>query len=123
MNDERLIFLIAARAIAVILLVLVALSACGTARRGEPIAGPMRLDDPSVQRGKLLFDTHCYKCHAQGEGGMAPAINDKPLPRFLMRFQTRHGLGTMPSFSDKEIGDRELEDILNYIVALRQHGK
>lgn len=125
MNDERLIFLIAARAVAVILLVLVVLmlAACGSARRSEPIAGPMRLDDPSVQRGKLLFDTHCYKCHAQGEGGLGPAINDKPLPRFLMRFQTRHGLGTMPSFSEQQIGDRELEDILNYIVALRHHGK
>lgn len=105
------------------LVAILALAACGSPRRGEPVAGPMKLQDESIRRGKLLFDTHCYKCHAQGEGGMAPAINDKPLPRFLMRFQTRHGLGTMPAFSEKEISDRELEDILNYLVALRQHGK
>lgn len=54
---------------------------------------------------------------------MGPILNDKPLPQFLMRFQTRHGPGTMPAFSDKENSDRELEDILNYLVALRRHGE
>jgi mono/diheme cytochrome c family protein len=83
----------------------------------------MSLADASVQRGRTLYETHCYKCHTQGEGGMGPIINDKPLPKFLMRFQVRHGLGTMPSFSEKEISDAELDDILNYVVALRHHGK
>lgn len=101
----------------------VTLAACGSVRRGEPIAGPMQLTDASVQRGRTLFDAHCYKCHTQGEGGMGPIINDKPLPKFLMRFQVRHGLGTMPAFSDKDLSDRELEDILNYLVALRHHGQ
>jgi mono/diheme cytochrome c family protein len=99
------------------------LVACGSARRSEPIAGLMKLADASVQRGQALFDAHCYKCHTQGEGGMGPIINDKSLPKFLMRFQVRHGLGTMPSFSEKEISDGELEDILNYLVALRHRGQ
>jgi mono/diheme cytochrome c family protein len=54
---------------------------------------------------------------------MGPSINDKPLPKFLMRFQIRHGLGVMPAFSDKQISDSELNDIVNYLTALRHHGK
>jgi mono/diheme cytochrome c family protein len=104
-----------------LVLVLAAVS-CGDPRRGEPIAGPLELTDVSLQRGREVFDTHCYKCHLQGEGGMSPIINDKPLPRFLMKFQVRHGLGAMPAFPEDAIGDRELDDLLDYIVALRHHG-
>jgi len=107
----------------VLIVAAITVAACGSPRRGEPTAGPMKLDDPSVRRGQALYDVHCYKCHTAGEGGMGPIINDKPLPQFLMRFQVRHGLGTMPAFSEQEIGERELEDILNYMVALRHHGR
>jgi mono/diheme cytochrome c family protein len=103
-------------------LLAVVLAGCGSGRRSEPIAGPLAINDPSAARGWALFDTHCYKCHGEGEGGMGPVINDKPLPKALMRFQVRHGLGTMPSFSEEQISDAQLEDILNYLVALRHHG-
>jgi mono/diheme cytochrome c family protein len=99
-----------------------AIGACNAIRHSEPIAGPMALTDASVKRGQVLFDRYCYKCHTAGEGGMGPIINDKQLPKFLMHFQVRHGLGVMPAFSDKQISDAELEDILNYLVALRHHG-
>lgn len=59
------------------------------------------------------------KCHTQGEGGMAPILNEAPLPKFLMGFQIRNGLGVMPAFSKEEVTDRELEDLLNYLVTLR----
>lgn len=107
--------------VAASLVLLLAASACGPARRGEPVAGPLDLSDASVLRGRAVFDTHCYKCHTGGEGGMSPIINDKPLPKFLMAFQIRKGLGAMPAFSGEEIGERELEDLLNYLVALRRH--
>jgi mono/diheme cytochrome c family protein len=99
------------------------LSACGSARRGEPITGPVAFDAPPLQRGRLVFDRNCYKCHAQGEGAMAAAMNDKPLPKFLMRLQVRTGLiGSMPAFSKEQISDQELDDLLDYIVALRRSG-
>jgi mono/diheme cytochrome c family protein len=98
----------------------ISLAACGSRRRGEPFVGPMQISDPSIERGRLAFEQKCYKCHTQGEGGMGPVINDKPLPRFLMRFQVRHGLGTMPAFPPERISDDELEDILNYMVYLRK---
>ena len=107
--------------IAVLSLVTAMASACYPIRRAEPIVGPMNLTDASLQRGRLLYDRHCYKCHTEGEGGMGPIINDKPLPQFLMRLQVRVGLGTMPGFSKQQISDQELDEIVKYLVALRHH--
>jgi cytochrome c5 len=102
-------------------LALAAAAGCHSARRSEPLVGPLVLADPSLQRGRQLFDRHCYKCHLQGEGGLSPAINNKPLPKFLMRLQVRAGLGAMPAFSDEQISEEELDDILRYLVELRHH--
>lgn len=98
------------------------LSGCGTARRSEPVAGPLPPLNASVAKGEALFDQHCNNCHQGGEGGLGPAINDKPLPRFLMRFQIRRGLGAMPGFTEEQIGDADLESLIDYLVALRRHG-
>ena len=97
------------------------IAGCYPVRRAEPIVGPMTLNEPTLERGRLLFDRHCYKCHTEGEGGLGPILNDKPLPKFLMRLQTRVGLGAMPGFRKDQISDDELDDLLNYIVALRHH--
>jgi mono/diheme cytochrome c family protein len=104
------------------LLLAASLVACGSPRRSEPIAGQLTVASESLVRGRAVFDTHCYPCHTGGEGGLGPALNDKPLPRFLIRFQIRHGLGAMPAFSEEKIDAREMEDLLDYIVALRRHG-
>ncbi len=63
----------------------------------------------------------CDQCHPRGEAGLAPALNNKPLPAFAIKFQVRHGLGAMPSFSKDDINDQELEEIIRYLQALRQH--
>ncbi len=102
-------------------LCIAALTGCHPIRRAEPIVGPMALTNPALHRGRLLYDKHCYKCHLEGEGGMGPILNDKPLPKFLMRLQTRVGLGAMPGFTKEQISDEELDDLLAYIVALRHH--
>jgi hypothetical protein len=34
--------------------------------------------------------------------------------------QVRHGLGTMPAFSEREISDGELDDLVAYVKALRK---
>ena len=107
---------------ALALFLVLMLAACGSARRGEPIVGPLSLNEKE-SRGQLLFDRHCHKCHTHGEGGLAPAINDKPLPKFMMRLQTRVGLGTMPSFSRQQISDEELDALLDYLIALRRAGR
>jgi mono/diheme cytochrome c family protein len=102
-------------------LLLVLVSAGCSARRSEPVAGPLRSASPEVARGEIAFDEHCSHCHPGGEKGLAPAINNKPLPGFLIKFQVRHGIGAMPAFSSKEIEDEELDVLVKYLKALRRN--
>lgn len=105
----------------VVVVVTLLASGCGTARRSEPLAGPMRLEDTQLASGRQVFVTHCQQCHPGGEGGLGPALNNKPLPDFLIRLQVRQGLGVMPAFDEKEISDAEMEDLLAYLGALKRH--
>ena len=97
------------------------LQGCGSARRTEPIAGPMSLASPDVTDGKKLFMKNCDQCHPRGESGLAPALNNKPHTSFLIKFQVRYGLGAMPSFSKEDISDPELDKIVSYLQTLREH--
>ncbi len=94
--------------------------ACGSARRGEPLVGPKEIPNPAVALGQRVFATHCSQCHPGGERGIGPALNDKPLPGWLIKFQVRNGLGAMPSFSSDEIGGEELDALVEYLVWLRR---
>ncbi len=94
-------------------------SGCSSARRTEPIAPPLEIRSESVMQGQTVFMEYCHQCHPGGEAGLGPALNNKPLPGWMIRFQVRHGLGAMPAFSEKEIGDRELDDLVAYLKALR----
>ncbi|HUR27664.1 MAG TPA: cytochrome c, partial [Planctomycetota bacterium] len=87
-------------------------AACSSARRSETVAGPLNLSDQETLRGAAVFMGSCNKCHPLGEAGLGPALNNKPLPKFMMRLQIRKGLGAMPAFSEKEISDGELDDLL-----------
>jgi len=82
----------------------------------------MVLSTAEARRGEQLFMRYCNPCHPGGEGGVGPSLNDKPAPRFLVRTQVRAGLGAMPSFSRDEIDDHALDDLLDYVFALRHHG-
>jgi mono/diheme cytochrome c family protein len=109
------------RAAALLLLVfLTGAAACGTARRGEPLTGPHRLADPVLLRGERTFAVHCSQCHPGGEAGLGPAVNNKPLPTWLIRFQVRNGLGVMPAFSRERISPRELDELILYMKELRR---
>jgi mono/diheme cytochrome c family protein len=95
------------------------LVACTTARRTEPLAPPLNLNDPKIAQGQKVFFQHCHQCHPHGQGGLGPAIVNKPLPEFLMKFQVRHGLGTMPSFGAEKIPPADMEALMAYIKAVR----
>ena len=96
------------------------IAACSV-RRSVPIEGPLPLEDPQVENGQVLFMSNCQKCHPMGESGLGLAINSNPAPKFVKRFQVRHGLGVMPSFTKNEISNDELDDILSYLKVLRKN--
>ena len=101
-------------------LLLLSLSYCGTARRGTPLYAPLTVENAAVANGETVYMTSCQKCHPGGAAGLGPAINDKPLPGFLLRFQVRNGLGVMPAFKEDVISDEQLDDLVAYLKALRK---
>jgi mono/diheme cytochrome c family protein len=103
------------------LLVLAASVACGSARRSEPLVGAPSLS-ANEQHGQVLFHKYCHQCHPLGEAGLGPAINSNPAPLAAFRLQVRSGLGAMPAFPESIIADRDLDQLLAYVDALREHG-
>ena len=110
-----------ARRTAVALAVVFAM-ACGSARRVPPVASTVELTSEKEVAGHHEFIEYCHQCHPHGESGLAPAINNKPLPGFLIAFQVRQGLGAMPAFPESVISDDELDSIIAYLKALRRNG-
>ena len=96
---------------------------CGSPRRGEPLTGVAMLPGDGTQQGRLVFQQHCHQCHPGGEGGLGPALNNKPAPVWLMKTQVRVGLGAMPGFGEDQITDEELDDLMAYVMALRHSGR
>ena len=95
------------------------LAGCGPERRDEPLTEPLTSDDPRVALGHRVFSQHCNQCHPGGAAGLAPAINNKPLPVNLIKTQVRQGLGLMPAFSEREISEEELDGVVRYLKGLR----
>jgi mono/diheme cytochrome c family protein len=96
---------------------LVALAtACGATRLGETAAAGVPAMTERARRGEVVFMQRCHKCHPDGEAGLGPAINGKPLPGWLLRIQIRQGLGAMPAFGDDLIGDAQMEELLEYLA-------
>lgn len=108
------------RTSAALAIVVSAALGCGPARRSEPLMGPLALSS-DAEAGRTAFMENCTQCHPGGEAGLGPSLNDKALPTFLKKFQVRQGIGSMPSFSEEEIPNDELDDIMAYLKALRDH--
>jgi mono/diheme cytochrome c family protein len=97
-----------------------AAAGCGTARRGVPLMGPIAHSDTGM-RGKILFMHNCNQCHPGGDAATGPAINNKWIPDPVMKLQIRKGvLGSMPAFSDKDLSNQDVDDILVYLNELRK---
>jgi mono/diheme cytochrome c family protein len=104
-----------------LLIVLLAASACGTDRRGLPAREPLALSEAAT-RGQAVFMHQCNHCHPRGQAGLAFALNNKPLPGPLIAFQVRRGLGAMPAFPEEVISDAALDDLVIYLRELRRGG-
>jgi mono/diheme cytochrome c family protein len=99
----------------------IALGACATARKVEPLAPPIDTSDPKIALGQTVFFQQCHQCHPHGQGGLGPAIVNKPLPEILMKFQVRHGLGMMPSFGADKIPPEDMDALMGYIKVVREN--
>lgn len=107
----------------VILWLSVILLSCGTSRRSVPLKGSLDNQGEEVVMGRKVFMEYCQQCHPHGEAGLGLAINNKPLPGFMIRFQVRNGLGVMPKFEDSVISDEALDQLVAYLKALRKNDK
>jgi mono/diheme cytochrome c family protein len=106
--------------IAALALVALSSAACiGRARKSEPLAGPTVLDRVAEQRGQLVFMEHCNQCHPGGAAGLGPAINDLRLPSQMIELKVRTGHPVMPAFPSKVISPNELDDLVQYLMAMR----
>lgn len=85
-----------------------------------PYSEPVTLETKELENGRKLFDQHCATCHPRGMSGLGPAIINKPLPEFLIRFQIRNGIGVMPAFKEDVLDDEQVENIAEYLVYLRK---
>ena len=78
----------------------------------------MQESSGELERGRVVFYQQCHLCHPHGATGLGPAIVNKPLPAFLLKFQVRHGLGTMASFKEEKVPDSDLDALVAYIKAV-----
>jgi mono/diheme cytochrome c family protein len=109
------------------LILLLALAYClvliqCASRKSEPVKQEtFRATNERVAKGEQVYMQQCQKCHPGGEAGLGPAINSNPAPQFVKRFQIRHGLGVMPSFTKEEISKDDLRNISKYLKAWKKY--
>lgn len=93
---------------------------CSSSKKEAYTVKPLADMTEEEQEGKVLFHKHCNSCHPNGTAGLGAPIVTTSVPGFLIQFQIRNGLGTMPAFSEEEISDEEVDKIVDYLKALRK---
>lgn len=91
-----------------------------SAPKTKPYAEVVTMPTEELQNGRILFDNHCASCHPGAMSGVGLAIINKPLPKGLIKFQIRNGIGLMPAFKEKHLSDDQVEDITSYLHYLRE---
>lgn len=98
------------------------MSSC-SAPKTVPLAEVVEMPSKELQQGRKLFNEYCASCHPGGMAGVGLAIINKPLPKALIKFQIRNGIGAMPAFDEKVLSDKEVKNITKYVVYLRKGKK
>jgi len=106
-------------AIASAMLVTIFSTGCASSRRDALVARQVNVSNRQLEIGQRVFMAECNQCHPGGAAGLGPAINNKPIPGFVLRFQVRHGLGAMPKFGHSQISSEALSDLVLYVKTLR----
>ena len=111
MRAELIIYAVAAA---------LAVAGCGPAHRGEPNGPRVTTVTPDQVRGERLFFQMCSQCHPGGGAGLGPAINNMTLPAIAIKTQIRKGVGAMPSFSDEELSDDDVDAVTDYVTHMME---
>ncbi len=107
----------------VVVACVLASASCAGPRRDEPFAPEVILDNARQVRGEQVFARECAQCHPNGQAGLGPAINDRPLPKAFIAAQIRLGAGAMPAFDETMISSDDVDAIAEYLLALRRSPK
>ncbi|THH39884.1 c-type cytochrome [Neolewinella litorea] len=94
-----------------------------TVPRTRPLAEVVEMPTEDLQAGRIMFNNKCGSCHPGGRSAVGPSIINKPLPKFLVRWQIRHGAGVMPAFDEAVLTDEEVAQIADYVAYLRKQAK
>lgn len=97
----------------------IAIISC-SAPKIKPYAEVVTLPTEQLQNGRILFDNYCASCHPEAMSGVGLAIINKPLPKALIKFQIRNGIGVMPAFNEEQLSHEQVEDIAEYLQYLRK---
>lgn len=98
------------------------MSSC-SAPKEAPLSRVVEMPTEELQQGRVLFNEYCASCHPGGMSGVGLAIINKPLPKPLMEFQIRNGIGVMPAFGEEVLTDEQVDNIAEYLVYLRKGKK
>lgn len=86
-----------------------------------PLPGAQEEAGPAVLDGPTLFSTkyRCARCHgAVGQGGVAPALNQKERSRDELVDIIRNGVGAMKGFGSGAPSDEEMDILVPYLQAI-----
>jgi len=99
---------------------------------GQPASQPVPATADSLQRGQILFDTHCALCHGQdgaGDGPLSGFFSPKPANLTDDRVQglsdqeiflvITQGRGLMPSLAEN-LDPLERWDVVNHVRSLKK---
>ncbi|WP_424494081.1 c-type cytochrome [Salinimicrobium sp. GXAS 041] len=106
--------------IAITFLTGIAIFSC-SAPKTKPYAEVVIMPTEDLQKGRILFDNYCASCHPEAMSGVGLAIINKPLPKALIKFQIRNGIGLMPAFNEEQLSDEQVDNIADYLKYLREN--
>ena len=100
------------------LLAVLVLAAAGAAAQ-TPAQTPAQQTTPAgdADAGKKLFvSLGCWTCHGyEGQGGAAPRIAPRPLPRAAFTTYVRRPSDRMPNYPERVVSDEQLGHIHAYL--------
>ncbi|HVF98633.1 MAG TPA: cytochrome c [Chloroflexia bacterium] len=74
-----------------------------------------------VRSGEVIFGRYCNTCHPGGGLGAGPSLI-RAVPGLTddqVRDIVRHGKTRMPGFTEQEISDAELDDLIGFVRGLK----